>query len=93
MSQWTALWFSPPMTASPAPTARWTVPSIFSSKSVLRVWRWMPGLQPMPSSPTRRAPSSVSSAPSRNSSFAVAEASTTLPPSKRRRTPSQIAPW
>ena len=25
------------------------------------MWRWMPGLQPIPSSPTRRAPSSVSS--------------------------------
>ena len=38
MSQWTALTFVPPMNGKPLPSARWIVPSIFSSKSdVLRV--------------------------------------------------------
>src|SRR5581483_2547721 len=92
-SQWIALRFWPPTNARPAPIARWTVPSIFSSKSVFRVCRWIPGLQPIPSSPRRRAPSSVSSAASRNSSFPVADASTTSPASKRSRTPSQTFPW
>ena len=41
--------------------AKCTVPSIFSSKSVFFVCRWMPGLQPIPNSPSTRAPSSVSS--------------------------------
>jgi hypothetical protein len=34
MSQWTTLTFVPPIVGKPAPIARWTVPSIFSSKSV-----------------------------------------------------------
>ena len=93
MSQWTALRFSPPVKPSPAPTAMCTVPSIFSSKRTFRVCRWMPGLQPIPSSPTRRAPSSVSSVFSRNSSFDRADASTTTPSRNSSRTPSQIAPW
>ena len=33
MSQWSALSFVPPMNGKPRPSARWTVPSIFSSKS------------------------------------------------------------
>ena len=37
MSQWTALSFVPPMNGKPLPMARWIVPSIFSSKSVLRM--------------------------------------------------------
>ena len=68
MSQWTALTFVPPMNGKPLPRARWIVPSIFSSKSVFCVCRWMPGLQPMPNSPSTRAPSSVSSVFSRKSS-------------------------
>src|SRR5436190_3840924 len=34
MSQWSWLTFSPPTSGRPLPSARWTVPSIFSSKSV-----------------------------------------------------------
>jgi hypothetical protein len=34
MSQWTTLSFLPPRVEKPAPIARWTVPSIFSSKRV-----------------------------------------------------------
>ena len=52
---------APPICGKPVPIARWIVPSIFSSNSVFRMWRWMPGLQPIPNSPSRRAPSSVSS--------------------------------
>src|SRR5205823_2602800 len=37
MSQCTALSFRPPSFGKPAPMAKWTVPSIFSSKSVLRM--------------------------------------------------------
>ena len=44
MSQWTALSFEPPRYGNPWPIARWTVPSIFSSKSVFRMWLWMPGI-------------------------------------------------
>jgi len=69
----------------PAPIARWIVPSIFSSKSVFRMCRWIPGLQPIPSSPSTRAPSSRSSAAKSASSPAVADASTTRPPEKTRR--------
>ena len=61
MSQWIELSFVPPMKVYELPSARWTVPSIFSSKPTFFMKRWMPGLQPMPSSPSRRAPSSVSS--------------------------------
>ena len=60
MSQWIALLFWPPSCGKPVPIARWIVPSIFSSKSVFFMCRWMPGLQPIPNSPSRRAPSSVS---------------------------------
>jgi hypothetical protein len=41
------------------------------------MWRVILGLQPMPSSPSRREPSSRSSVSSRNDSFASADASTT----------------
>ena len=68
MSQWIALSFLPPVEEYELPTARWTVPSIFSSNATFFMKRWMPGLQPIPSSPSRRAPSSVSSMRSRNSS-------------------------
>ena len=54
--------------------------------------RVIPGLQPIPSSPRRRAPSSVSSISSRKASFVSAEASTTRPPSKRSRTPLTSRP-
>ena len=37
MSQWIRETFVPPRSGSPFPSARWTVPSIFSSKSVLRM--------------------------------------------------------
>ena len=69
MSQWIELLFVPPVKEYELPSARWTVPSIFSSKPTFFMNRWMPGLQPMPSSPSRRAPSSVSSVWIRNSSF------------------------
>jgi hypothetical protein len=49
--------------------------------------RWIPGLQPMPSSPRRRAPSSVSSVSRRNASPLEAVASTILPSSKTSRAP------
>ena len=55
------------------------MPSIFSSNATFFMKRWMPGLQPMPSSPSRRAPSSVSSVRSRNSSPRDADASTMRP--------------
>ena len=51
MSQWSWLTFVPPTSGRPLPSARWTVPSIFSSKSVFFMCRVIPGLQPMPSSP------------------------------------------
>ena len=44
------------------------MPSIFSSKRTLRVKRVIRGLQPSPSSPSRRAPSSVARICFRNSS-------------------------
>ena len=37
MSQWMRDSFLPPRSGIPLPSARWTVPSIFSSKSVLRM--------------------------------------------------------
>ena len=92
MSQWTVETFVPPMFGKPVPSARWTVPSIFSSKSVFRMWRVMPGLQPIPSSPSLRAPSSVSSVSRRYSSSESAEASTIRPASKRRRIPLTSRP-
>ncbi len=52
----------------------------------------IPGLQPIPSSPRRRAPSSVSSVSIRKASFFAADASTTFPPSKRSRIPSISRP-
>jgi hypothetical protein len=61
MSQWIVESFVPPGSGKPFPTATWTVPSIFSSNRVFFMYRVMPGLQPMPSSPRRRAPSSRSS--------------------------------
>ena len=73
------LWFLPPSSGKPLPTARWTVPSIFSSKAAFFMCCVMPGLQPMPSSPSRREPSSVSSVARRKSSFKRAEASTIRP--------------
>ena len=87
-----SLWFVPPISGRPLPSARWIVPSIFSSKSVFFMKRVMPGLQPMPSSPSRRAPSSRSSCSNRNSSFASAEASTTFPPANRSRMPRTSRP-
>ena len=79
MSQWIALRFVPPVDEYEFPIARWTVPSIFSSKPTFFVNRWMPGLQPIPTSPSLRAPASVSSVCSRKSSPALAEASTIRP--------------
>ena len=92
MSQWTALSFVPPVTVYERPSARWIVPSIFSSKSTFRVWRVIRGLQPIPSSPRTRAPSSVSSVANRKSSFAVAPASTTRPPSNLSHAPTTSRP-
>jgi hypothetical protein len=48
MSQWTALLFRPPIEREPGADREVDVPSIFSSKSVFRRCRWMPGLQPIP---------------------------------------------
>ena len=70
----------PPVEVYELPTARWTVPSIFSSKPTVFVNLWMPGLQPIPSSPSTRAPSSRSRVSISTSSFDVADASTMRPP-------------
>ena len=56
MSQWIRLWFTPPVLAYERPIARWTVPEIFSSKRTFFMYRVMPGLQPIPSSPSRARP-------------------------------------
>ena len=52
MSQWIELVFVPPVNVYELPTARCTVPSIFSSNATFFMKRWMPGLQPIPSSPS-----------------------------------------
>ena len=61
-SQWTARAFLPPVSGYERPSARWTVPPIFSSNRIVPVGRSMPKFVPMPISPSRRAPSSVASA-------------------------------
>ena len=61
MSQWTADVLVPPVSGYDEPTARWTVPPIFSSKRIAPTGRSMPKFVPMPSSPSRLAPSSVAS--------------------------------
>src|SRR5437588_13451 len=52
----------PPVSGYERPSARCTVPAIFSSSSVEPVGRSIPELVPIPSSPRNRAPGSVSSA-------------------------------
>ena len=61
-SQCSADSFLPPVSGYERPSARWTVPPIFSSNSVAPIARSMPKFVPMPISPRRRAPSSVCSA-------------------------------
>ena len=58
-SQCSADSFLPPVSGYERPSARWTVPPIFSSKRIVPIGRSMPKFVPMPSSPRRRAPSSV----------------------------------
>ena len=65
MSQWTALSFVPPVSGYERPTAKWTVPPIFSSNRIAPIGRSIPRFVPIPISPRRRAPGSVSSVASR----------------------------
>ena len=84
----------PPVSGYERPSARWTVPPIFSSSRIIPVRRVMPVFVPMPSSPSRRAPGSVSSVASRCSAPRSARASTTRPSSKRSSTPAtSTPPW
>src|SRR3954452_9392903 len=55
-SQCRSLSLRPPSDGKPAPSARWIVPAIFSSKRTLRVGRGMASLQPNPGCPSRGAP-------------------------------------
>ena len=68
------------------------MPPIFSSKSVSPTARVIISFVPIANSPTRRAPSSVSSRESSTSSPTAADASTTTPASKRRRTSRHVRP-
>ena len=70
----------------------WIVPAIFSSKRMLRAGWVIPSLQPIPSSPTNRAPSSIESAASSVSSPRSARASSARPLLKRRRMRSTAPP-
>jgi len=44
MSQWIELTFVPPVNVYELPTARWTVPSIFSSNATFFMKRWSAGV-------------------------------------------------
>ena len=59
MSQCRPERFSPPLSGYAVPSARWTVPPIFSSNRMFRVKMSMPSLRPNANSPARRAPSSM----------------------------------
>ncbi len=61
MSQCTADSLTPPVSGYERPTARWTVPPIFSSSRIIPTGWSMPKFVPMPISPSSDAPSSVAS--------------------------------
>ena len=92
MSQWTADSFVPPVSGYDRPTARCTVPPIFSSSRIIPTGRSMPKFVPIPISPSSEAPSSVASVSRRYSSPRSARASTTRPASKRSSIPSTATP-
>ena len=92
MSQWMALSFTPPVLGELLPSARWIVPSIFSSNSMFFMWRVM----------RRVAADAELAEPARalvgverrdqELLAASADASTTRPPSKRSRIAAALAP-
>ena len=82
----------PPVSGYERPRARWTVPPIFSSSRVSPTARSMPVLVPMPTSPSRRAPSSVASMACRTSSPSSARAATTTPSRNSKETPETRTP-
>ena len=54
MSQWTADSLTPPVSGYERPTARCTVPPIFSSNRIVPTGRSMPKFVPIPISPSAR---------------------------------------